>query len=98
MTVYDRAQCMGYLESDIDDASFIAAADTLSNEGLGMSLLWDKQILIDAFIQEVIKHIDAALYVSRTTGKFVLKLIRADYDEGDLITLDRKSTPLNSSH
>lgn len=79
---------MGYLDSDIDDASFTAAADTLSNEGLGMSLLWDKQILIDAFIQEVIKHIDAALYVSRTTGKFVLKLIRADYDEGDLITLD----------
>lgn len=82
---------MGYLESDIDDVSFTAAADALSNEGLGMSLLWDKQILIDAFIQEVIKHIDAALYVSRTTGKFVLKLIRADYDEGDLITLDESS-------
>ncbi len=82
---------MGYLDSDIDDVSFQQAADTLVNEGLGISLLWDKQILIDAFIQEIIKHIDAALYVSRTTGKFVLKLIRADYDEDSLITLDESS-------
>lgn len=82
---------MGYLDSDIDDASFTYAADKLYQEFLGMSLLWDKQILIDAFIQEIVKHIDAALYVSRTTGKFVLKLIRADYNPSDLITLDESN-------
>jgi len=82
---------MGYLEADADEASFTKAADTLVDEGLGISLLWDKQILIDAFIQEVVKHIDAALYVSRTTGKFILKLIRGDYDIEDLITLDESN-------
>jgi len=79
---------MGYPESDVDDDWFGAAANTISAEELGISLLWDKQILIDAFIQEIVKHIDAALYVSRTTGKFVLKLIRGDYNPDDLITLD----------
>ncbi len=82
---------MGYTDDDVDDASFIAAADKLSAEGLGMSLLWDRQVDIDAFVQMVLRHIDAALYVSRTTGKFVLKLVRGDYDEGDLITLDESN-------
>lgn len=82
---------MGYQETDIDDVAFMAAADTLFNEGLGISLLWDRQITIDAFIQEIVRHIDAALYVDRTTGKFVLKLIRNDYDAGDLIILDESN-------
>lgn len=82
---------MGYTDEDIDDASFEAAADRLVVEGLGMSLLWDKQIKIEEFVEIVRQHIDAALYVSRTTGKFVLKLIRGDYDEGDLLTLDESN-------
>jgi hypothetical protein len=79
---------MGYADEDVDDASFEAAADTLFDERMGMSLLWDKQTKIEDFISEVVRHIDAALYVSRSTGRFVLKLIRADYDIGDLIVLD----------
>lgn len=79
---------MGYQESDIDDASFQTAADRLYDEVMGISLLWDRQVSIESFIQEVIKHIDGALYVSRSTGKFVLKLIRSDYDENTLLELD----------
>lgn len=82
---------MGYADSDIDATSFEAAADTLYNEGLGMSLLWDRQNTIDSFIQEIVRHIDAALYVDRKTGKFVLKLIRADYDPEELIILDESN-------
>jgi hypothetical protein len=82
---------MGYQDADIDDTSFQAAADQLVAEGLGMSLLWDRQIQLEDFIKEVTKHIDAALYVDRVTGKFVLKLIRADYDEGSLIVLDESN-------
>lgn len=82
---------MGYSSADIDDTSFTAAADQLFAEGMGMSLLWDSQTQIDSFIGEIIRHIDAALFVSRTSGKFVLKLIRGDYDEGSLITLDESS-------
>lgn len=82
---------MGYQTSDIDDTSFMTAADTLYDEGLGISILWDKSMTIDEFVKEIVRHIDAALYVSRTTGKFVLKLIRDDYDVNTLITLDESN-------
>ena len=82
---------MGYQDADIDDASFIAAADRLYSEGMGMSLLWDTQTSIEEFVKEIVRHIDAALFVDRATGKFVLKLIRDDFDEGSLITLDESN-------
>lgn len=78
---------MGYNDSDIDDVSFMAAADRLFIEGMGMSLLWDTQTPIQDFLQEVVKHINASLYVDRKTGKFTLKLIRSDYDVEDLLVL-----------
>lgn len=82
---------MGYQDADIDDASFIAAADRLYDEEMGMSLIWDTQTSIEEFIKVIVKHIDAALYVERTTGKFVLKLIRNDYDVNSLITLNESN-------
>src|SRR6185503_15926536 len=36
----------------------------------------------------VIEHIDGTLFVDRKTGKFKLKLVRADYVEASLLTLD----------
>jgi len=79
---------MGYAESDIDDVSFMACADKLYFENMGISILWDRQTAIEDFIKEIVKHIDAALYVDRFTGKFKLKLIRFDYDENTLLELD----------
>lgn len=78
---------MGYPETDIDDESFEAAADKLFSESMGISLLWDRQMALESFVQEVVKHISATLYVSRTTGKFVLKLIRDDYILEDLLVV-----------
>lgn len=82
---------MGYTDNDIDETSFLAAADTFYAEGMGISLLWDKQIKLEEFVEEIKKHADAALYVSRTSGKFVLKPIRDDYDPGSLIVLDESN-------
>jgi hypothetical protein len=79
---------MGYPESDIDDNTFMLAADQLYSEQMGMSLLWDRSISIEDFIAEVLRHIDAVLYVDRNTGKFVLDLIRDDYDAPSLLLLD----------
>lgn len=79
---------MGYADADIDAPSFTAAADQLFSEGIGMSLLWDRQTTLEDFVGEIVKHIDGALYVSRVTGKFVLKLMRADYDPDTLLVLD----------
>lgn len=82
---------MGYSEDDVDDDSFTLAADTLYSEGMGISMLWDKQITLESFIGDIVRHIDGALYVSRSTGKFVLKLTRADYDPDGLILLDESN-------
>lgn len=78
---------MGYLDSDIDDAAFIVAANQLHAESMGISILWDRQIPIEDFVTEIVRHINAALYVDRVSGKFVLKLIRADFEDDDLLIL-----------
>jgi len=70
---------MGYPESDIDDSTFTAAANTLLSEDMGISLIWDRQSKLEDFVKEILRHIDGSLYVDRQTGKFVLKLVRDDY-------------------
>ena len=83
----DKEWGMGYAATDIDDDAFRAAADILYVEQMGISVLWQRENTIEAFVQDIVRHIDAALYVDRRTGKFVLKLIRDDYDPNALITL-----------
>jgi hypothetical protein len=61
------------------------------SEGMGMSILWDRSVTLQEFIQEVLKHIDGSLFVDRTSGKFVLKLARAGYDVNSLLVLDESS-------
>lgn len=87
----DSVWGMGYLESDIDNDSFIASADTLFSESMGISLLWDRQIPIEDFINEIIRHINATLYVGNISGKFILKLIRDDYNESTLLILNESN-------
>ncbi len=82
---------MGYPEADVDDTSFQAAADQMYSEGMGMSILWDRSVTLEEFIQEVLKHIDGSLFVDRTSGKFVLKLARGGYDVNSLLVLDESS-------
>lgn len=82
---------MGYPEADIDDTAFTVAADQMHSEGMGMSLLWDRSVTLEEFIQTVLKHIDASLYVDRSTGKFVLKLARGGYAVNTLLVLDESS-------
>ena len=79
---------MGYLDSDIDDVAFQAAADRLYSENMGISIIWDTQTTIEEFIKLILRHIDATLYVDRISGRFVLKLVRADYNESTLLVLD----------
>ncbi|UYA98701.1 putative virion structural protein [Xanthomonas phage vB_Xar_IVIA-DoCa5] len=82
---------MGYPEEDMDEAAFTAAADTLHAEGMGMSILWDKQQNLDDFLAIVLRHIDGSLYVDRVTGRFVLKLARGGYNVDSLLTLDESN-------
>lgn len=82
---------MGYPESEVDDDSFKAAADQLYAEGFGLSLLWDRSVQLNELIGHILQHIDGALYVDRTTGRFVLRLMRGGYDINSLLVLDESS-------
>lgn len=79
---------MGYPSASLDDASFKTAADTLHSEGFGLNMIWLQQSKIEQFIKEIMDHIGGVLTTSPATGRFVLKLIRADYDVASLRVLD----------
>ena len=76
----------------MNDTAFTSAADTLYGEGFGLSLLWERQQPIEDWLRdEVLRTIDAVLYVDIATGLWVLKLIRDDYDETSIPVLDESS-------
>ena len=79
---------LGYAASEIDASSFQTAANTLASEQYGLSVLWDREQPLEEFIAEILRHIDGTLYVHPRTGKFVLKLARADYNISSLLVLD----------
>lgn len=87
---------MGAPVSQIEDQTFRDAADTLFFEGFGLSMIWVRQKEIEGFVQEVLDHIEANLYVDPATGKFNLKLIRDDYDEETLPVLDESNSTVSS--
>lgn len=86
----DQDWGMGYPEADIDEESFKQAADKLYNEGLGICILWDQQAKLIEFVGDILRHIDASVYVDRNTGKFVLKLVRDELDppESEMLHLN----------
>lgn len=89
--ITDSVWGMGYSVVDVDDDSFMSAADTLYDECMGISMVWSQQTAIEDFIAEILRHIDGALYVDRKTGKFVLTLIRDDYEIETLLTLNESN-------
>ena len=79
---------LSHPEAENDDVASTYAADMLFDEGMGISINWYRQGPVEDFIAQIKKHINAELYVDRQTGKYVLKLIRDDYDPDALLTLD----------
>lgn len=82
---------IGVSESSIDDVSFRNAADILFREEMGTSIKWTDSTSINEFIDNIKEHINAQLYLDRTTNKWKLYLIRDDYDFNALISLDESN-------
>lgn len=80
----------------MNEASFIAAAQTLFNERFGLSMIWVRQTELEAFVAEVLDHIQATLYVDPRTGRWNLKLIRDDYNPDDCLVLDTSNSLVES--
>jgi hypothetical protein len=87
---------MGSPSSLIDVDSFEDAGVALYNEPLGLSLIWIRQSTLQDFIQEVLDHIQAVLFVDPQTGLLTLKLIRGDYDVADLPTISPSTANLTN--
>ena len=79
------------LANEINEASFIAAADTLYDEGFGLCFRYNRQNTLDEFVQQVLDHIGAAQYADVETGRLTLKLIRDDYVVSELPLFDYDS-------
>lgn len=67
---------MGFSPDMVDEPSFNACALTLFNENFGLSAVWENESTIEDFISVILTTINAVLYVSPRSGKFMLKLIR----------------------
>lgn len=87
----DRAWGRGMPRSAIDDTAFRAVADVLYDEGFGLCLGWKRQNTLDTFVQTILDHIGANMYVDKRSGKIKLKLIRQDYIRENLPLFDMDS-------
>jgi hypothetical protein len=75
------------IEAEAGD-TWEAAADTLFDEGFGLSIAWRGATDRADFKREIERHIDARSYVDRRTGLWEIKLIRDDYDVETLPVFD----------
>lgn len=67
------------------------AADTIFDEGFGISIAWRGATDRVEFKREIERHIDARTYIDRRTGLWEIKLIRDDYDVEELHIFDRSN-------
>ena len=75
---------MGVSASRLDLSSFSAAAQTLYQEGFGISLQMDNEQAAEEYLADICRTINAVLYTDPSTGLWTLRLIRQDYDPATL--------------
>jgi len=79
---------LGISSGMIDLSAFREAAETLYNEGFGLSMLHDTQTGGREAIREICRHIDGLIFTDPTTGLETIQLARFDYDIEELPVLD----------
>jgi hypothetical protein len=87
----NRSWGRGMARVEMDNDAWVYAANYLFNETFGLCIRWSKDGDINDFVQTIIDHIGAALYIDRGTGLMVLRLIRKDYDHDALPVFDYSS-------
>ena len=72
----------------INETSFIAAADTLYDEGLGLGFKWSSSISRKDFLADVCSHIQGNISTNPKTGEWEITLVRDDLVVEDLVELN----------
>ena len=95
----DRVWGACVLVSDIDTASFLAAAETVYTEGFGMSMIYNGASSARDIVAEILRHIDGVMFSDPETGLITVKLARDDYDIDTIpvFTKDDFSGPIKFS-
>jgi len=71
---------LGWPVAAFNLTSWRAVAETLFDENFGLSMMWVTPGEVEAFVAEIIDHIQATIYTDPTTGLVEIKLLRDDYD------------------
>ena len=79
---------MGYPDSAVNDANFMAAADTCYAEGRGFGMKLKDPGEIQDFVAQVLNHVGGFLDEDRSTGQFYIELARDNYTPSALQLLD----------
>lgn len=85
---------LGYNPATIDDGAYLSVAQTLYNEGFGLSFVWDDDKDIYTFIDDVKSCINGVTYLDPRSGLWTIKLIRAG--EPSSLTVDPNNATLKS--
>lgn len=75
----------GFPATDIDvggASSFKTASDTMIAESNGFSMVLDRPMKAKELLQELQRQIDGVVFLDQRTGKWKVKLARADYSIG----------------
>lgn len=67
-------------EDFIDLSSFTAAAAVIADEEIGVSFIMTREKSAADWINEILRHIDGAMYYNIYESKYTIKLFRDDYD------------------
>jgi hypothetical protein len=84
--IWQCLKIVGLPESWLDPTSFLAAAQIVHSEDIGVSVLMRQHQSCLVYIKSLLNHINGVLYYS-TDGKLHVKLIRNDYDVNTLLTI-----------
>jgi hypothetical protein len=82
--LHSNLRGLGLATSLTDTASFEDVAQTLTDEGCGISPCFSQQDEVEDMIEDVLKHVMGVLRVDPVTGQYNLKLARHDYTPSQL--------------
>lgn len=80
----NQAWGAGMPETMLDIESFRNCAELFRRENFGLSLTWVRPTNFEAFIGEILDHVQATLTFHPPTGLMRLKALRNDYDRNSL--------------